>query len=395
MIFKKGEWEHLGGFYIAKFSQVLLSVMMPFMIVYFRDIGLTFTQIATVFTVFGIFTFLFEIPTGAIADGYSRKLSVLIGSFASFICLFFMMFTTNFYMILIFWSLAGISQTFVSGADSSWVISNLKHKKKKKLEQEYFIKLQVIVTTGAVLAPLLGILLLNHFNYSILWLVFATGFLLEGILLVFIPEHYKPKKTSLLKAIQNVIKQAKKGFAHVKKNKNLIYFFIAMTFFLFTGLGDEGWEPLFVELGGPVANLGYLYSLTALACVGIPFLIRKFSGWKIKHVLIVSELINMGILLSVLLFNKGMFWYILIPYALFWMTDAFNRPLKQQFLHNHLTENIRATVMSIHSMLFFLIASIVTMIGGVLLDILPIKWVIAAGSIFVLGSIYFYNKIQD
>ena len=395
MLFKKGEWDNLGKFYISKLVQVVASVIMPFAIVYFRDINLTFTQISILFAVFGISTFLFEIPTGAIADGHSRKLSVLIGSFSSALFVLGIAFVSSFWWILLFYGLLGISQTFVSGADSSWIVSNLKKKRKEKLQQEYFIKLEVIYSIGVVIAPLIGVFLLKNFSYAILWIVFALGFLFEGLILAFIPEYYSPKKSSLKKAFKNVFKQAKKGLIFVKKKKELIYFFMAGVFVMFMGLGDEAWQPLFTELGGQAYQLGYLYSLTALACVGVPFLVRRFSHWKIKYVLMFSELFSAIVLLSVFLIKPGMFWYILFPFVLFSVVDTFNEPIKQNYLHKQLKENTRATVMSMHSMLYYLSATITTLAGGVLLDMFPLKWVIAGGGIFVIGAVYFYNKLNS
>jgi hypothetical protein len=72
MIFKKGEWGQLGRFYIVQFIQVLTAVIIPFVIIYFRDMSLSFTQISILLASYGVFGFLFEIPTGAFADGYSR-----------------------------------------------------------------------------------------------------------------------------------------------------------------------------------------------------------------------------------------------------------------------------------------------------------------------------------
>ena len=55
------------------------SLIMPFMIIYFRDLSLTFFQIAVITSGFSIGMMLFEVPTGAFADGLSRKISVIIG----------------------------------------------------------------------------------------------------------------------------------------------------------------------------------------------------------------------------------------------------------------------------------------------------------------------------
>ncbi len=81
-IFKKDEWKHLGGFYIAHFVQVATAIMIPFLIIFFRDMDLSFTEISIILAVFGVIIFLFEIPTGTFADGYSRKGSTLISWFS-------------------------------------------------------------------------------------------------------------------------------------------------------------------------------------------------------------------------------------------------------------------------------------------------------------------------
>jgi len=133
----------------------------------------------------------------------------------------------DFWSILIIWSLLGVTTTFESGASSSWVVDNLKKKKKPNLQQEYFIKLQSIFLLGAIIAPLIGSVIIRYFSYTGLWLVFGCGMILTGILLSNIPEYYKPKKVSVKKTILNNFKLAKKGFAFVKKTKEIYYFIIA------------------------------------------------------------------------------------------------------------------------------------------------------------------------
>src|SRR3989338_6721882 len=81
MLFKKNELRHLWPFYLSTLVVSITSVVIPFMVLYFRELHFSFFQISILFAGFGISMFLFEVPTGALADNISRKLSVTLGYF--------------------------------------------------------------------------------------------------------------------------------------------------------------------------------------------------------------------------------------------------------------------------------------------------------------------------
>lgn len=72
-------------------------------------------------TALEISVFLFEIPTGILADLKSRKLSIFIGLFIVSLGLLLETSTTLFWVIFLSQSLWGFGYTFISGALSAWV----------------------------------------------------------------------------------------------------------------------------------------------------------------------------------------------------------------------------------------------------------------------------------
>jgi len=76
-IFQKGELKLLWPFYLDAFLSPMLFFMPAFVVVYFRDLGFSLFQISLLTMMMPLSMFLFEIPTGAIADLYGRKFSVL------------------------------------------------------------------------------------------------------------------------------------------------------------------------------------------------------------------------------------------------------------------------------------------------------------------------------
>ena len=86
-----------------------------------QDAGLDPLQMVLIGTALELSVFLFEIPTGVVADLISRRLSVIIGHAGVGVGLFVMALVPEFWAILaanVFW---GISYTFISGAYPAWL----------------------------------------------------------------------------------------------------------------------------------------------------------------------------------------------------------------------------------------------------------------------------------
>ena len=395
--FRSKELSSLSLFYLSSLINYSTAVILPFLIVYFRSLGFSFTKISLIVLILGLGTFFFEIPTGIFADLYGRKKSVLLGFFGLSIIFLLMSFVKSFILLLILWIFFSFFQTFISGSDSSWVVSNLLKLGLKDLQQTYFVKLEIIVSLGLFISPLLGMFILHYFSYVYLWLFASLGTFISGFILVFVPEKFIPSNSvkfiSLKKTISDFIVHFKESTRFVFEKKPIFYFFLAEIFVVLMTLGDEAWQPLFVNLGGSVYQLGILYSLTALLSAGVPLLVRYFTDLNLKTVLIVSECFDALILISVLFLHKGMFWFVLIPFILFAMNNSLKKPLKDNYIHSQLNDSSRATIASYFSMIQGLFVALTGLVGGILLDILPLSVVIALGSVFVLGAVYFYLRL--
>lgn len=70
--------DFLTPFYISAFIQSACKLITPFYIIYFFSIGLDFWQIALISSLRSVVGLVCEIPTGAIADLYGKKFSVLL-----------------------------------------------------------------------------------------------------------------------------------------------------------------------------------------------------------------------------------------------------------------------------------------------------------------------------
>ncbi len=371
-------------------------MIMPFMIIYFRNLNFSFFQIAIITATFSISMFLFEIPTGAFADGFSRKYSVILGFFITAIAVILIPLTTNFYLLLPLWFLAGIGMTFVSGAEESWVIDNLNKYKRKDLHHEFFIKSQSLAAFGVIFAPFIGAVIVKVHSISILWFIFGFGFLLNAmILFLFGKEYYKPKKVKIFEALRGTYKNSKKALKFTVSHKIVFLIILGV---LFTGLmviGGDGFQPFLVSLSMPAYQLGYMYSIMAALIIVTSFLSRLFVRFKPKHLVSSIIFIRMLMLLSLLFIHPP--WYIVAAF-IFIIEGALSSlkgPILQTYLHKFIPKNIRATVISTKNMATTLVIGLFSLIAGVFLDIFGPQKVLAYGSLFGIFAIIAYLKIKD
>ncbi len=115
-IFKEGELKLLWPFYLDALISPMLLFMPAFIIVYFMDFGLSLFQISLLTMAMGISLILFEIPTGAVADLYGRKFSVLLGTVIQGLSILSIFFLHNYYYLFFAFALLGLGSTFNSGA---------------------------------------------------------------------------------------------------------------------------------------------------------------------------------------------------------------------------------------------------------------------------------------
>ncbi len=107
-------------------SALLFHVTVTIYVVYYaRGVGLDPLQIMLVGTVFEATIFLFEVPTGVVADVFSRRLSIIIGFGLVGAGLALEGLFPTFGAILLAQIIGGIGATFTSGATEAWITDEI------------------------------------------------------------------------------------------------------------------------------------------------------------------------------------------------------------------------------------------------------------------------------
>ena len=317
--------------------------------------GLSPMQLVLVGTALEISAFLFEIPTGVVADVFSRRLSIIIGYLmmgAGFLVegLF-----PTFLPILFAQFIWGMGYTFTSGATQAWITDEIGEENANPL----FLRAARL----GLIASLFGMgstMIIGSNNTALPILVGAVGIILIGIVLVIImPETgFKPTPMEDRNTWQHMWHTFNVGVKSVQARPRLMNI---LGVGLFYGLYSEGFDRLWVKHlidtfeipvlfgGNQVAFFAMLRFSAGLLTVFVMQFIEKRvdSGNPLaigKAMMIVTGVISaamIGFALSPLLFlTLGL-------YLTIYILRQVKIPLQTAWVNHRLDAQTRATV---HSM---------------------------------------------
>src|SRR5262249_42836775 len=118
-----------------------------------RDLHLTPLQLVLMGTAMEAAVFLFEVPTGVVADTYSRRLSLIIGYLGMGLAWLAVAFVSAPWLAIVLWALWGISYTFTSGAEQAWLADEVGAEKAPRV----FLRAARVGQAGAVVGLVLQV----------------------------------------------------------------------------------------------------------------------------------------------------------------------------------------------------------------------------------------------
>ncbi|HNB40945.1 MAG TPA: MFS transporter [Anaerolineales bacterium] len=344
-------------YYFIEFtSSAFFSMMFVVISLYEATVaGLTPMQLVLVGTTLEVSAFLFEIPTGVVADVFSRRLSIIIGYIMMGVGFLVEGLFPSFLPILLAQVIWGVGYTFTSGATQAWITDEVGEEKANPL----FMRAARV----GLVASLIGMgatMLIGANNAAMPIIVGAIGVILIGIVLIFImPETgFKPTPMENRSTWQHMWHTFNEGVKSVKARPRLMNI-LGVGFFY--GLYSEGFDRLWVKHlldtfqipvlfgGNQVAFFSLLRFSAGLLTVFVMQLIEKrvdaSSPLSIgRAMMIVTGVIALGIvgfaLSSLLPLTLGL-------YLTIYILRQVRIPLQTAWVNHKLDPQTRATV---HSM---------------------------------------------
>ena len=395
-LFEKEEFRILWPFYLEYFISSCLFFMPAFLIVYFSGLGLTAFQMGILLAIWPLSSLIFEIPTGAFADLYGRKASVLLGYFLEALVMLSLFFWKDFKLMLISFTVLGLATTFSSGSKDAWIVDMI-NKTNRKVIHGFFSKMQFFISVGLIFSGIIGAFLVKIYGLSIIWIAAFSSYILSIILLqIFTRGDYLRKKTNFFGSISNLKKQTKISLSYSRKHHIIFYLILAgmVAAFALNLQSSIAWIPLLEDLGMKEHQFGYLWSAMSLITAISPILALKFLKKGKEKNFIVLGLVFWSIITAGILFAYNLIFALIVMFLGLLFYFAKN-PSEEVYFHRFIPSKLRATVGSIRNMVFSLAIIIILPIEGWLVDNIGPRYTILISVLLMIPAIIIYSKIRE
>ncbi len=336
----------------AFFFNLVFTVNMVYQV---QTVGLSPMQLVLVGTTLELAIFFFEVPTGVVADVYSRRLSIIIGF--ALIGLGFCVegLFPSFIAILAAQVLWGIGYTFTSGAQQAWITDEVGEGQIGPI----FIRASqlgnLIGIPSTLFALLLGSLLLN-LPIVLGGLLFIA---LAAFLVLVMPEHgFKAKPAAERESTwREMSTTLRAGLREVRGQPVLL---ALLGIGLFVGLYSEGFDRLntahllesftLPQIAGvqPVALIGIIGMVGGLIAIAVMRVVEKRlnmrDGRALARVVYLCNTLLVGAIIGFAL--AGSF---VVAVLLRWLVTILRTvidPLQSTWMNQHIDSSVRATVIS-------------------------------------------------
>jgi MFS family permease len=306
----------------------------------FVDRGLTPVQISTLLLIWAGTSFLLEVPSGVLADKYSRKNILFFAELSRIVGYSFWLLMPNFIGFLIGFILWGVKSAFTSGTFEALVYDELKENN----EENKYIKIQGIVQSLQFVAFIfagVGAALAITFGYSFVLIISIVSIAISAMSILSLPNAKKVESTGE----KNYFNLLKEGLTFSLKTPTVLKIIIFISFgqALFGAL-DEYWSIFATESGLIKQGLGIffiIYGLVQALASVIAYRFEKFSSKFFQFLFLFN-----GVLLIVAsyFYKVPALIMLFIISFLFKLIDTVTNSQLQHQINN---QEIRATVTSV------------------------------------------------
>ncbi len=325
--------------------------LQPVLTLFYFARGLDEPLILVVLTFFSLGVLVGEIPTGVFADRFGAKQSFLLGSVMAIIGYSLLYIAFDPWVFFLSSFLTGFAATFFSGADEALIYESLKQSKEEHLMDRAMGQIGSATFIVAIVAVIIGAVLAKDLTESQFRLLISLSLIfmsVQFVLLLFVQN--PPSQGGYTKSMAQ---QVRAGMQAIRETPQVLWMFINITL-VFIPVGAifaKFDQKLLVDAGLPVFWIGIVYAIASM----IGFIASRSIGWMTARIdrvtlLFVTGMIAVLGLVSAALF-QGYLWIILTVIFLLKLVSAIRYPVYSQLSNDIIPSNVRATTISLLSIL--------------------------------------------
>ncbi len=368
---RKGYARNIPIYYLFQFSSGFL-IWVPIWIVFLiNERGLSLTQVGIMEACFWGSIVIAEVPTGAIADRWGRRISLALGGLLFLISTLMFATLEGFAALACCWIVMAIAMTLYSGSGPALLFDTLRQLRRSREYERHFGRAQALATTAMLAATLLGGPFAALFGLQATILIGAGSMGVAGLIALLLRE--PPRREAEFEhdlfarpvgsgdlaesgSAPAVFQEMLVGFRIVWRNRPILWIilFAALIFVAFQ-MPNFFIQPFLLSFGiDPATDLsqGALFSalmVPALVCMILGALLAAPLVERLgeRRALPILLMVGCAILVPMLFFNHLA---IIAPIAALALLHSAVRPIATGYINRRIPSDQRATVLSIYEL---------------------------------------------
>lgn len=355
-------------------------VIMPIITIFYREHGLSMREVFLIQVAFSLSVVLLEVPTGYFSDVVWRKKSLIVGMTCSIFWLALYCLGHGFYGFFIAEMLLWLGASFISGTDVAMMYDTLIDEWKEWLHKKIQWYAQSLSSISEASASLLGGFL-AVISISLPFYVMLGVFILMYPLVFFLREPHRHRHENREGMIHGIWKIIRHSLHDHKEIKWLI--FLSGSFWASTLVMTWFLQSYFTLVSVPLQYFGVLWCIFILSIVPFSHFAHSLEAYLGRR----NSLICMTLLPICGYFLLGTFvsFWALCFVFFFYFARWFGTVVLQDYINKLVSSDIRATVLSLQSLMFRLVFVIVGPLMGWVADIYSLSAaLLLSGIVFAL-----------
>lgn len=338
--------------YLIKLSKWLMLIM-PIVVLFYNENHLDTYQIYLLHAAYSISVACFEIPSGYMADVIGRKTTLIAGSLLGTVGFVVLAASDSFGGFFIAELILGLGGSFISGSDSALLYDSLAAEHKQHYYLRYEGRITALGNFAETVAAIGGGLLAAWLGYRAVYCAqtVVAAIAIPASLLLVEPAREKLLNRPSLGQISRISRQALFQdprlaslilAASMAGTATLSMAWTAQIYFVEVGFTEKEITPLWVALNLSVAVVSAV-AATVVARLGVKLALVIMMVWLPLSFVLLGALDLTGAL---------------IVLFMFYLIRGYGTPLLRNLINHNCDSSIRATVLSIRSLLIRLFFSI-------------------------------------
>ena len=335
--------QNINRLYIIKIAKWFMLTM-PILMIFYDQMGFTAHQSFILKSCYSVAIVLFEIPSGYVADRWGRRNTLIIGSILGTIGFVIYSFFSGFYPFMLAELTLGIGMSFISGADSAMLYDTLKaHGRESEYVKYEGWNFSVGNFSEAIAGMIGGALALASIHYPFYaqtLIAFTAIPAAIGLVEPPVVKQVGAKYMNILEVLKHCL------FTNVALRWNIIYSSVpgcatlSMAWVYPLKLSDLGYNEF--EIGTAHTLLNLLLGAVTL----FSYKIERKLGPKVTVWFSTLTLTTSFILAGI----SSEYWLFGVL-TMFYFCRAIATPVLKDYVNRMTTSDIRATVLSVRSLI--------------------------------------------